>query len=110
VEEVAGVQAALLDLEAMGALGTLFLQPGRPADDAPGCRRGRCKIDRMASGMRPQVEPDPAEMAERYGAETTVPDWRERLVCGKCGSRRVEMVVSGARRLRSSTSAAVYIV
>jgi hypothetical protein len=28
-----------------------------------------------------QVEPDPAEMAARYGAETPVPDWRERLVC-----------------------------
>jgi hypothetical protein len=26
-----------------------------------------------------QVEPDPAEMAARYGAETTVLDWRERL-------------------------------
>ena len=26
------------------------------------------------------VEPDPAEQAWRYGAETTVPDWRERLV------------------------------
>jgi hypothetical protein len=25
-----------------------------------------------------QVEPDPAEMAERYGAEMAVPDWRER--------------------------------
>jgi hypothetical protein len=25
-----------------------------------------------------QVEPDPAEMAQRYGAETPVPDWRER--------------------------------
>jgi len=36
-------------------------------------------------------------MAERYGAETTVEDWRDRLVCGKCGSRRVDMVVSGAR-------------
>ena len=29
---------------------------------------------------RHQVEPDPAEMAQRYGAETPVPDWRERLV------------------------------
>ena len=28
-----------------------------------------------------QVEPDPAEMAQRYGAETPVLDWRERLVC-----------------------------
>ena len=26
---------------------------------------------------RHQVEPDAAEMAERYGAETTVSDWRE---------------------------------
>jgi hypothetical protein len=32
-----------------------------------------------------QVEPDPAEMAARYGAEMTVPDWRERLVCSKRG-------------------------
>ena len=41
-----------------------------------------------------QVEPDPAEMAERYGAETTVPQWEARLVCGRCGSRCVNMVVT----------------
>jgi hypothetical protein len=29
-------------------------------------------------------------MAERFGAETTVPDWGKRLVCGQCGSRNVE--------------------
>ncbi len=45
-----------------------------------------------------QVEPDPAEMVERYGVETTVPDWHTRLVCGECGSRRVGMVVSGTER------------
>jgi hypothetical protein len=45
-----------------------------------------------------QVEPDPAEMAERHGAETPVPEWRERLVCSQCGNRDVDMVVSGARR------------
>jgi len=28
-----------------------------------------------------QVGPDPAEMPERYGADTPVLDWRERLVC-----------------------------
>jgi hypothetical protein len=39
-----------------------------------------------------QVEPDPAEMAARYGAETPVLDWRERLVCSKCGSRQVDLV------------------
>jgi hypothetical protein len=35
-----------------------------------------------------QVEPDPAEMAARYGVETTVLDWRNRLVCSRCGSRK----------------------
>jgi DNA-directed RNA polymerase subunit RPC12/RpoP len=45
-----------------------------------------------------QVEPAPAAMAERYGAELAVPDWRKRLVCSKCGSRRVDMVVTGERR------------
>jgi hypothetical protein len=49
-------------------------------------------------GARPcgqQVEPDPAEQAERYGAQTAVPEWRERLVCSACGSRNIDMVVSG---------------
>jgi hypothetical protein len=45
-----------------------------------------------------QVEPDPADTAARYGAETPVPDWRERLVCSRCGSRQADMIVSGARR------------
>jgi hypothetical protein len=45
-----------------------------------------------------QVEPDPAEHAERYGAETTLIDWHARLSCSKCGSRQVDMVVTGARR------------
>jgi len=31
----------------------------------------------------------------RYGAEMTVPDWRERLVCSQCGSRDIDMVVTG---------------
>ena len=41
---------------------------------------------------------DPAEMAERHGADTTVPDWQARLVCGACGSRHVDMVVDGTER------------
>jgi Zn finger protein HypA/HybF involved in hydrogenase expression len=45
-----------------------------------------------------QVEPDPAEMAQRYGPETTVPDWRKRLVCSQCGSHDTDMVVTGTRR------------
>jgi hypothetical protein len=37
-----------------------------------------------------QVEPDAAEMATRYGAGTSVPDWRERLVFSECGGRPPE--------------------
>jgi hypothetical protein len=43
-----------------------------------------------------QVEPDPAEQARLYGAETSVLDWRDRLVCSRCGSRAVDMVLTGA--------------
>jgi hypothetical protein len=45
-----------------------------------------------------QVEPDPAEMAARYGAEMPVADWHERLVCSMCGSRQIGMIVTGNRR------------
>jgi DNA-directed RNA polymerase subunit RPC12/RpoP len=45
-----------------------------------------------------RVEPSASEMAERYGAETTVPDWRERLVCSRCGSRNVDTAVTGTSR------------
>jgi hypothetical protein len=38
--------------------------------------------------------------AQRYGAEMTLPAWRERLVCSKCGSREVDMVVTGMKRRR----------
>jgi hypothetical protein len=48
-----------------------------------------------------QAEPSAAEMASRYGAETTVPDWRERLVCSCCYSRNVDMVVTGTRQDRA---------
>jgi hypothetical protein len=47
---------------------------------------------------RRQVEPDPAEHATRYGPQTTVLDWKARLICGGCGSRNVVMVVSGTKR------------
>jgi hypothetical protein len=36
-----------------------------------------------------QVEPDPAEMAQRYGDATDVLAWRERLVCFRCGNRQI---------------------
>jgi hypothetical protein len=34
-------------------------------------------------------------MAERYGAELSVPDWHKRLVCSACGSRHVDFIVTG---------------
>jgi hypothetical protein len=34
-----------------------------------------------------QVEPDVAELVERYGAGLTLVDWAARLVCSRCGSR-----------------------
>jgi hypothetical protein len=37
-------------------------------------------------------------MAARYGAETGVLEWRDRLVCSRCGGREVDMVVTGERR------------
>jgi hypothetical protein len=45
-----------------------------------------------------RIEPDAAEMAERYGANPAVPERRERLVCSQCGSRDVNMVVTGTER------------
>jgi hypothetical protein len=51
-------------------------------------------------GCQHQVEPHPADQAQRYGAEMTVPDWRERLICSKCGSREIDMVVTGTERRR----------
>ena len=47
-----------------------------------------------------EVEPDPAEMCARYGAEMPVLNWRERLVGSRCGRRQADMVVSGTKRPR----------
>ena len=45
-----------------------------------------------------RVEPNTAEIAARYGADTPVLDWRDRLVCSECGGRQVNMVVTGTER------------
>jgi hypothetical protein len=34
-------------------------------------------------------------MVARYGTDTSVLDWRERLVCSECGGREVDFVVTG---------------
>ena len=53
---------------------------------------------RKAGASHQSAAEDLAEMAQRYGAETPVLDWRERLVCSMCGSRQIDMVVTGNRR------------
>jgi hypothetical protein len=58
--------------------------------------RVRLMVWCKACGHR--AEPDPAEIAQRYGAETVVLDWRDRLVCSRCGGRNVDMVVTGTER------------
>jgi hypothetical protein len=45
-----------------------------------------------------RIEPDTAELVERYGAAITVIDWAVRLRCFKCGAREATFVISGAPR------------
>jgi hypothetical protein len=37
-------------------------------------------------------------MAARYGADTPVLGWHERLACAKCGSKKVDMVITETHR------------
>jgi Zn finger protein HypA/HybF involved in hydrogenase expression len=72
-------------------------EPGQPGTLCSSAAAG-VRFVVWCRDCRHQIEPDPAEMVERYGAETTVPEWHERLVCGKCGSREIDMVVTGTKR------------
>jgi hypothetical protein len=72
-------------------------QPGPPMTHGAAAAAG-VRLIVWCKACQHQVEPDPPEMATRYGARTTVLDWRERLVCSRCGSRQIDMVVSGTKR------------
>jgi hypothetical protein len=72
-------------------------EPGPPATLGSSAAAG-VRLIVWCKGYGYRSEPDPAEQARWYGPETTVPDWHERLVCSKCGSREVDMVVTGAKR------------
>jgi hypothetical protein len=72
-------------------------QPGPPATLGSSAAAG-VRLIVWCRGCSHQVEPDPAEQAQRYGAEMTLGDLHERLICSKCGSREIDMVVTGARR------------
>jgi hypothetical protein len=47
-----------------------------------------------------QNQTDPADVAARFGADTSLQQWREPLVCSQCGSRDVEMLLMGRRSAR----------
>lgn len=68
------------------------------ADDVGNAAAVKVRLIVWCLDCQHQVEPDPAEMADRYGAETAVLDWHARLVCGECGSRRVDVVVTRTER------------
>jgi hypothetical protein len=70
--------------------------PGRPAT-LGSTAAARARLIVWCRDCRHQVEPDPTEMAVRYGADMSVPDWHQRLVCSACGGRRVDFVITGAK-------------
>jgi hypothetical protein len=63
-----------------------------------GAAAAQVRLIVWCKGCGHQVEPDPVEMAARYGAETPVLDWRAKLVCAKRGGRQADMVVTGTKR------------
>jgi hypothetical protein len=64
----------------------------------------RARLIVWCKECRHQVEPDPAAMAERYGAATTVPEWHERLRCSQCAAAISTMVVTGAKAVKQPTA------
>jgi hypothetical protein len=63
-----------------------------------GAAAARVRLIVWCHDCRHRVEPDPAAMAERHGAELPVIDWVKRLKCSQCGSRSADFVLTGARR------------
>ena len=77
-------------------------EPGRPPMTLGIAAAAQVRLIVWCKACQHQVEPDPAEMAARYGADTSVLDWREKLVCfplrrtaGRYGRDR-DQAVSGA--------------
>jgi anti-sigma factor RsiW len=70
----------------------------RPPMTLGNAAAARVRLVVWCKACRYQVEPDAAEQAQRYGAETPVLAWHARLVCSQCGGRGVDMMVTGERR------------
>ena len=73
----------------------LIKSPPGPPMSLGNAAASRVRLIVWCKTCRHRVEPDPAEQAERYGAETPVPEWCRRLVCSACAGRDIDMVVSG---------------
>jgi hypothetical protein len=73
-------------------------EPGRPPMTLGVAAAAQVRLIVWCKACQHQVEPDPTEMAARYRADTSVLDWRERLVCSRCGGRQADMAVSGTKR------------
>jgi hypothetical protein len=58
----------------------------------------RVRLIMSCRDCRHLVEPDPAEQAQRCGAEMTLP--RSAGAAGQCGSREIDKVVNGTERRR----------
>jgi hypothetical protein len=78
--------------------GRLIKSPPGPPMTLGNAANAKVRLIVWCKACGRQVEPDPAEMAASYGANTSVLDWRERLVCSGCGGRQVDMVVTGTAR------------
>jgi hypothetical protein len=72
--------------------------PPGPPMTLGGAAAAQVRLIVWCKACQHQAEPDPAEMAARYGVETSVLDWREKLVCSKCGGRLDDMDVTGTKR------------
>jgi len=71
--------------------------PGKPATLGTTAAAG-VRLIVWCKACRHRAEPGPTEMAARSGADTSVLDWCERLVCSRCGGREIDMVLTGQRR------------
>ena len=68
--------------EAIRFLILFAAQQTRPADDAQECCRRPRRADRVVQDCRHQIEPDPAEITQRYDARR--PHWVTDLAGGRC--------------------------
>jgi len=72
--------------------------PSGPPMTLGNAAAARVRLIVWCKACQHRVEPDAAEMARQYGTGTSVLDWRDRLLCSNCGSRAVDMVVTGTER------------